>query len=295
MSILLGLVLLFASIAGGYVLEHGNLLVLVQPAELLIIGGSAVGSLLIANPPRTLRRMRTRFRDLQNPQLTSSDVLQSLKLLYTLFAAGRRGGIGSIEAHVENPKQSEIFTGYPALSKDTELVAFICDSFRMAISAGVDPDELEQIMIHDIHAQRAERHQPVKALATIADSLPGLGIVAAVLGVVVTMQSLGGPAADVGQKVAAALVGTFLGILLCYGIFGPISARLDAINKSRLEQLEIVRAGIIAYLKGSSPLVAIEFARRSTPGDLRPSFDTLEQELRRNTKLPSLESLPARV
>jgi chemotaxis protein MotA len=288
MLILAGLAIVIASITAGYLLEHGNIAVLLQPAELLIIGGSAIGMVIAANPLRNLKRLGAVLGGMrQQPAYSKAYYLDSLKLLYVLFTYTRRHGVASLEDHMEAPQKSEIFASYSALTKDPAALTFVCDSFRMVISAGTDPDELERLMGIDMDVQRQDRHQPVRALMTIADSLPGLGIVAAVLGVVVTMQALGGPASEIGQQVAAALVGTFLGILLCYGVVGPISSHLDALNHARGEYLRVLRIGIISFLKGNSPVVATEFARRSIPLDLRPSFSTMEQEVRRNTKLPS--------
>jgi chemotaxis protein MotA len=176
---------------------------------------------------------------------------------------------------------------------DAEATNFICDSFRMAISAGLSEQEVERLMAVDMEVQRSGRQQPLRVLISVADALPGLGIVAAVLGVVVTMQALGGPAQAIGHKVAAALVGTFFGILLCYGVVSPISSRLESMGKARMEYLQVLRVAITSFFRGASPLVAAESARRSIPLDLRPSLEEMETQLRRERIPPSRDQLQA--
>ncbi|MCC7499545.1 MAG: flagellar motor stator protein MotA [Bryobacterales bacterium] len=285
MLILAGIAIVVGAILGGYLLENGKIAVLLQPAELLIIGGCAAGIVLISNPPRNLRRLGVCLRSLARPSLyTDAFYLSALKLLYTLFTMARRGGLGAIEEHIEDPRGSSVFAAYRNLHADWQAITFLCDSFRAVTAAGLDSRELDHLMSLDIAVQRSGRQQPVGALMTIADSLPGLGIVAAVLGVVVTMQALGGPVGEIGQKVAAALVGTFLGILLCYGAVGPIASRLSALGRARIEYLETLRVAMTVFATGASPIIAAEFARRSIPVDLRPSFEVLDEELRRNTR-----------
>ncbi len=287
MRIIAGLFIVFASIAAGYVMEKGRLSVLMQPAELLIIAGAAVGIILVSNSPRNLKKIVRAIRSLWKPPAYSAAFyLEVLQLLYVIMAFARRAGLPELESHVEDPESSDIFSGFPALNQDPAALTFLCDSIRVLTSSGLSADELDRLMAIDVDVQRSGRQQPVNALLTVADSLPGLGIVAAVLGVVVTMQALGGPAAEIGQKVAAALVGTFLGILLCYGVVGPLATHIQQLNRARIEVLQVLRAGLIAFLRGSSPLVAAEFARRTIPMELRPGFEEMDLELRRNTSLP---------
>jgi chemotaxis protein MotA len=177
---------------------------------------------------------------------------------------------------VENPEKSQVFSKYPGFLANHHAVHFVCDTLRMAISGGVPAFDLDQMMEMDMEVHHAQVSLPVSALNTVADSLPGLGIVAVVLGVVITMGSLGGPPEEIGHKVAAALVGTFLGILLCYGFLGPLAANLQKINDAETDYMRCLRQGVIAFVKGSAPVLAVEFARRSIPGDLRPSFKECE-------------------
>lgn len=281
MLIIVGLFLVFGSVVAGYLMERGNLFVLLQPAELIIIGGSTIGILVMSCPPRNLRVLVRAVLSLRQGRVYTQEVyVAALKLLYTLFQLGRRAELGVLEAHIEEPGKSAVFKRYTTVLSDPEAVAYICDSFRLSISAGVSADEIERLMNLDMNIQHSGRQQPLKIVGNIADSLPGLGIVAAVLGVVVTMQSLGGPPNEIGQKVAAALVGTFLGILLCYGVIGPMGTHLECLSRARLEYLQVLRAAILSYFRGSVPLVATEAGRRSIPLDLRPSFDVLEKQLR---------------
>lgn len=286
--ILAGLLVVFGSVLAGFMIEEGHPLVLAQPAELLIIIGAGAGTVLVANPRRSLRNVAEALGSLRRPPPISRQFyLELLKLLYVAFAVSQRNGVAELERHMEDPRQSEIFSENPILANDPETLAFLCDSFRIATAAGLDAGEVERLLALDLEVQRSGRNQPVNVLMHLADSLPGLGIVAAVLGVVVTMQALGGPASEVGHKVAAALVGTFLGILLCYGLVAPLATHLQQINRARTEVLHVIRAGLLAFLRGCSPIVAAEFARRGVPLDLRPSFELTETELRRNTHVPA--------
>jgi chemotaxis protein MotA len=280
--IIAGLVVVLGSVICGYLMEQGNLLVLLQPAELIIIAGGAAGIVLVSSPARNLRILCKALLSICFHRAYSRDsYLEALKLLYVLFSLGRGTSKLQLESHVESPQESEVFRAHPSVLSDTEATNFICDSFRMAISAGLSEQEVERLMVLDMEVQRSGRQQPLRVLMSVADSLPGLGIVAAVLGVVVTMQALGGPAQEIGQKVAAALVGTFFGILLCYGVVSPISSRLESLGKGRTEYLQVLRVAITSFFRGATPLVAAESARRSIPLDLRPSLEEMETQLRR--------------
>ncbi|MGE5647001.1 MAG: flagellar motor stator protein MotA [Acidobacteriota bacterium] len=290
MIILSGLVLVIGAVALGFLLEKGQLLVLVQPAELIIIAGAALGIVLVSNPPRNLKNLGSALMTVfKRSPYSRAFYIDVLKLLYVLLSYAQRQGVASLEEHVEQPESSRIFGDYPAIASDPGALAFLCDSIRMVTSTGIGADDMDRLMAVDVEVQRTGRQQPVNALLNVADSLPGLGIVAAVLGVVVTMQALGGPASEIGQKVAAALVGTFLGILLCYGVVGPVATNIQNRTRSRMEVLLVLRTGLVASLRGCSPIVAAEFARRSIPEELRPPFVEMETELRRNTRLPAVK------
>ncbi len=271
------MVVVIGAIIGGYLMEHGNLQVLIQPAELVIIGGAAIGTLLIANPIATVMKIVNGLIGvLKGSSYTKAFYLDTLLMMNELFNRARKSGLVKLEEDVETPDKSEVFSKYPKFLHNHHAVHFVCDTIRMAISGGVQPHDLDQMMEMDMEVHHSEASRPISALSTVADALPGLGIVAAVLGVVITMGSLGGPPEEIGHKVGAALVGTFLGILLCYGFLGPLASNLQKISDAEGDYLRCLRQGVIAFVKGSAPILAVEFARRSIPGDIRPTFQELE-------------------
>ena len=278
MFVIIGVVIVFGAVIGGYLLEHGVLKVLLQPAELVIIGGAAFGTIFIANPMSTVIALfKGMIGTLKGSHFNKAFYLETLKMLMELFQSARKNGMAKLESDVEEPDKSPIFTKYPKFLKNHHAKHFVCDTLRMAITGGVGNFELDQMMEMDIEVLHHEASEPVHALTSVADALPGLGIVAAVLGVVITMGSIGGPPEEVGHKVAAALVGTFLGILLCYGLFGPLAANMTKINEAENQYFQVLRLGVISFIKGCAPILAVEFARRSIPAHLRPSFKDMEK------------------
>lgn len=280
MFAIIGIVVVICAIIGGYLMEHGSMRVLLQPAELLIIGGAAVGTVLIANPLHILKQIAGGIGVVfKGSKITKQRYLESLRIIYELLNKARRQGLMSLETDIEEPEKSPIFSKDPEFLKQGPVRNFFCDSMRMAIS-GVEAFELDQLMDMDLEVLHHEATVPVASLSTMADSLPGLGIVAAVLGVVITMQALGGPPEEIGHKVAAALVGTFLGILLCYGFVGPISANMSKAADEERAYLHVLKVVVISFLKGTAPIMAVEAARRAIPGHVRPTFIELEQACR---------------
>jgi chemotaxis protein MotA len=293
MLTLAGIALVFVAVFGGYLLEEGNPYILLQPAELLIVGGAAAGIILIANPPATIRKMARGARSTLFPNLPGrQSYLRALRMLYEVFAYVQRAGALRLERDVEDPQSSPIFSQYPELLKDTPAIDFLCDSLRMVVIGATTASEIDHLMDVDIEVQRRGNHEPVSALSSIADALPGLGIVAAVLGVVITMQSIGGAPQAVGEKVAAALVGTFLGILLCYGVVGPVASRLDNLGEARTQFLQVLRTAMVAFAKGASPILALEYGRRSIPVECRPSFNEMETIIHREARVPPVPPPP---
>ena len=275
---ILGIVIVFGAIIGGFLMEQGKLMVLVQPAELIIIGGSAIGTLLVANPlPLVIKVFKSLISVLSGSRYTKAFYLDSLKMLYDLFQIARKNGMAKLEEEIESPDKSPVFSQYPKLSKDHHLLSFICDTVRTAVAGVVLPHDLDAMLENDIDVHHGELTAPVRALSTVADALPGLGIVAAVLGVTITMGALGGPPEAIGHKVAAALVGTFLGILLCYGVAAPLAANLEKLTEAESQYYQVLRAGLMAFAKGMAPIIAIEFARRAIPHALRPGFNDMEK------------------
>lgn len=274
---IIGIVLVIGAIVGGYLMEHGNLKVLMQPAELVIIGGAAIGTLLIANPlPVIMAVFKGILGAFGSSKYNKNLYLETLKLMNETFGKGRKGGLSALEPDVEDPEKSELFNKYPQISKDHHKLDFICDTLRMAMTGTISHYDLDSMIELDLDVHHHAAQGPVSALNAVSDALPGLGIVAAVLGVVITMGSIGGPPAEVGHKVAAALVGTFLGILLCYGFLGPLAANMGRSNDAESQYYNCLRTGLIAFVRGAPPILAIEFARRSIPHESRPSFKEME-------------------
>lgn len=278
---IIGIVVVIGAILGGYLMEKGNLTVLIQPAELVIIGGAALGTLLIANPIHIIKGIIAGLMlVLKGSNYTKEKYMEALKLLSELFTFARKEGAAKLEQEIEDAHKSAIFTKYPKVQHDHLAADYICDTVRMAIAGGVQPHDLEALMENDAEIHHSEEAKSIAALSTVADALPGLGIVAAVLGVVITMGALGGPPEEIGHKVAAALVGTFLGILLCYGFIGPLASNISKINDDAGDFLRVLRAGVMCYVKGGSPLLVAESARRVIPHRLRPSMKEMEEALK---------------
>lgn len=278
MFAIIGIIVVFGAVIGGFLMEKGHLPVLIQPAELLIIGGAAIGTLLVANPMHILKGIAAGLKGvLTGSKLNKQRYLNLLKMMFQFLNKVRKEGLLSVENDVEKPKESAVFKNYPDFLDDHHAVAFVCDTLRMAITGGVDPFDMDQMMELDMEVHHHEATQPVSALTTMADALPGLGIVAAVLGVVITMGALGGPPEEIGHKVAAALVGTFLGILLCYGVAGPLSSNMAKSADEHNDYLHVLRVLLLAFLKGSAPMIAIELGRRAIPARVRPTFDEMEK------------------
>jgi chemotaxis protein MotA len=281
MFAIIGIIIVFGAVAGGYLMEHGNIKVLMQPAELIIIGGAAIGTVLMANPLHILKKIADGLGVVfGGSKFTQQRYLESLKMMYDLLNRARKEGLVALEADVEDPAKSQIFSRYPAFLKDHHIRDFVCDTMRMAVSGGVEPFDIDQMMELDMDVHHHDASQPVAALTSMADSLPGLGIVAAVLGVVITMGALGGPPEEIGHKVAAALVGTFLGILLCYGLVGPFAANMAKGAEDERAYYHVLRVLITSFMKGSPPIMAVEVARRAIPGHVRPSFKEVEKTCR---------------
>ena len=278
---LVGIVIVLGAIVGGYLMEHGKLPVLLQPAELIIILGAAIGTVVIANPLPTLIRMGKGLAGVfGGGAFSKATYIENLKMLYELFNYARKSGTAKLEEDVDHPEKSAIFSKYPKFLKAHHASHFLCDTLRMAVSGGVEAMDIDQMMEVDMEVHHREAQEPVSALSTMADSLPGLGIVAAVLGVVITMGALGGPKEEIGHRVAAALVGTFLGILLCYGIFGPLSQAMAKQTEAEGHYFGFLRMAALAFVKGLSPMMAVELARRAIPTGVRPTFQEMEAACR---------------
>jgi chemotaxis protein MotA len=275
---IIGIVIVFAAVIGGFLMEKGHITILLQPAELLIIAGASAGTLLVANPIHILKRILEGLTGvLRGSKLGKERYLNTLRMMYQFLNKVRKEWLLSVEMDVEKPAESAIFKNYPEFLSDHHARDFVCDTLRMAITGGVEPFDMDQMMELDMEVHHHEATEPVSALTTMADALPGLGIVAAVLGVVITMGALGGPPEEIGHKVAAALVGTFLGILLCYGVAGPLS--------SNMAKTADEHNGYFACAAGAAAVVSERIGadhrnRNGTaghPAHVRPSFDEMEK------------------
>ncbi|MEW6049691.1 MAG: flagellar motor stator protein MotA [Candidatus Zixiibacteriota bacterium] len=277
MFIIIGAIVVLGGIIGGFTWEGGQILALNQPAELVIIAGAALGSLLIATPLSVIKNILKQISGVFSGGLTKKDYLDLLVMMYEIFNVARRDGLVGLENHVEHPHESEIFKRYPHFLKNHHAVAFFADTMRVIISGSVQPHDLEDLMEADIETLHEDESRAPKALSTVADSLPGLGIVAAVLGVVITMAALDGPPSEIGHKVAAALVGTFLGILGCYGFVGPLATSMNHRTSEDKQYLTCMKHALLSFHKGVAGVIAVEFARRSLFAEVRPEFLELEK------------------
>jgi chemotaxis protein MotA len=284
---IIGILGVFGAVLAGFLMEKGQLAVLMQPSELVIIGGAALGTMLAANPMHVLKKIAHDLtRVIAGSKFSKQCYLDTLKMMFSLFNQARKDGMAGIETDIEEPDNSPLFTKYPAFLANHHIRDFVCDTMRMAITGGASTFDVDQMMELDMDVHHAGASQPASALSTMADALPGLGIVAAVLGVVVTMSSLGGPPEEIGHKVASALVGTFLGILLCYGMVGPLASNLTKLNEEEHAYYYVLRVVMLSFIKGMSPLLAIEMARRAVPEHVRPSFQEVETSCRHKEESP---------
>lgn len=280
MFVIIGIVIVFGSIIAGYVLHHGNIHVLYQPTEFIIIGGAAIGAMVIMCTPKALMKIVKNLSKLFGSTPGKKEYVELLSLMYLLFSKARKDGLLGVEADIENPEKSAIFKKYPQIMKNHHAIDFICDNFRIYI-LGVKPFEFEDMMDKELEAHHEESGMPAAVIGKVSDSLPGFGIVAAVLGVVITMGKMSESPEVIGASVAAALVGTFLGILLCYGFAGPIGANLEARAKEEAKYLEAIKVAILAFAREMPPQLAVESARKVLFSDVKPSFKELETAVRK--------------
>ena len=277
MFVLVGAIIVLGAVFGGFVMEGGPLKLIVQPVEFLIIGGAAFGAMIISAPKKLLAKILSKMiGSLKGGSISRQLYLDLLRLMYEIFQVTRKDGLIALESHIEHPDQSKIFAKYPNITKQHHIISFMTDTFRLIVLGGIAPHDIESLMDLDIETHHHESMQPGMILQKIGDSMPGLGIVAAVLGIVITMQAINGPPEEIGHKVAVALVGTFLGIFLSYGFIQPLATNLDLAAEEESKVYEAIKSGIISLAKGFNPIVSVEFARRSIPNDYRPTFQEME-------------------
>jgi chemotaxis protein MotA len=278
MFLIIGSLVVTGCVIGSYVAMGGKLGVLWQPFELVIIGGSGVGAYIIANSKAVLgQTMGGLMSILKGPKYKKDDYLELLSLQYQIFKLAKTKGMLALETHVENPEDSDLFAQFPKFMSNHHAMEFLCDYLRLMTLGTDNPHELEALMDMELETHHGEEHKVSHALQTLAEAFPGLGIVAAVMGIIKTMGSITEPPAVLGGLIAAALVGTFLGILMCYGFAGPMATALKSNQQDDGVYFTCIKAGLLAHLQGYAPAVSIEFARKVLQSHTRPSFIELEE------------------
>jgi chemotaxis protein MotA len=268
-------------VLGGFMLIDGPLGVLVQPSEFIVIGGAVLGSMIAANPLKLLMLLVKKVPvALKGSPYNKAMYLELLRVQYEVFINGKKGGLLSIEEDINSPAESTIFSKYPKFLANHHGAEFFCDAMKMLVNGSAQAEELEMALEVELETHHSENGIVPGILHKVSDSLPGLGIVAAVLGIVVTMQHLDGPPQELGEHVAAALVGTFLGLLCSYGMIAPIAQNLDNLAQDEAKYLECMKAGILAFANGSAPTTSVEFARKTLFSCDRPSTSEIEPLLR---------------
>ncbi len=277
MFVIIGFIVVMGSVLSGFLLHGGNIHVLNQPTEFLIIGGAGLGSLIVSSPPSLLKAIVAQvMHAITGKPVTKEEYNELLLLLYELTKTAK-GNLLALEAHIENPDNSEIFKRYPSVLKNHHAIHFLCDTLKVQISSSLSPYDLEELMDTDINSTHKEEERAPAAVSRLGDAMPGLGIVAAVLGVVITMGKLTQGKEVIGHSVAGALVGTFLGVLLSYGIFGPLAAKMEAQLAAEGKVMEVIKACLLAFAKDAAPKVCVEYARRTIPPEVRPTFTEVDQ------------------
>ena len=285
MKLIIGILIVTGCVFGGYVLAHGNLLALYQPFELLIIAGGAGGAFIIANPPKVIFGVLKGIPALlKGNKYNKQTYMDLLSLMYALFAKARKEGLMALETDIDEPHESEIFKTYPKVLGNHHLIDFVCDYLRLMVGGNMNAFELESLMDLELETHHHEAGMPSHALTTTSDGLPGFGIVAAVMGVVITMGYISEPPEVLGAHVGAALVGTFLGILLAYGFAGPMANAMAAQAEEDSKLLECAKICIMATLNGYTPQIAVEFGRKALYSHLRPGFTELEEHIKNQKK-----------
>ena len=281
MFVIIGLVIVIGSILAGYVMHGGNIMVLVQVTEFIIIGGSGIGSVLIANPPSAVAAtVKSLIGLLKGNPYKKETYMELLQMLYDMFIMARREGLVSLDQHVENPHDSKFFSSYGFFFAHHHALSFLADTMKVVITGSVANHDLSELMDIDLETTHEEILKPSGIIQNLGDSMPGFGIVAAVLGVVITMGKIGGPPEEVGHSVAAALVGTFLGILLAYGMLNPMAAALTGQAKCEEQYMNCIKCALLSFARGDAPLTAVEFARRNIDPGCRPSFSEMESTVK---------------
>lgn len=280
-----GIIIVIVCVFGGYMLNGGHMHVVWQPFEFMIIGGASIGGFIIANPLTTIKAVvKMAIHALFFKGASKKDFLELLQMLFQLFQIFRKDGPQAVEKHIEEPTSSEIFKNYPGFLKNHHAVEFLCDTMKITLSADLSQYDVDDLLDTDIKVMHEEEHKAQHALQNVADGLPGLGIVAAVLGVVHTMSYLTAGVEKIGELVGAALIGTFLGVLMCYGFISPIAGKIKNDIEDEGRYLSVIKAAMVALQRGAPPLVCVEFARRSIYPTERPTFEEMDTATKEGKK-----------
>ncbi len=278
MFVIIGIVLVLVAVVIGYTMHGGQIGVLMQINEFIVLGGAGLGSFLAANGMVNVKATITATMGLLKPDPYSRPAyIELLKMMYQLFNVARKEGLLGLEKHIEKPEESEIIKRFPSFLANHHASAFFCDTMKVILTGAVGPHDLAEMMELDLEIAHEEAKIPQEAIQTVGDAMPGFGIVAAVLGVIITMGKIGGEAAEIGHSVAAALVGTFLGILLAYGVFGPMARAMELRLKSEGQYMNCLRFALFSFARGESPITCVEFARRNIEPGVRPGFIEMER------------------
>jgi chemotaxis protein MotA len=281
MIVIIGALIVLGSVLGGFVMAGGHPVALWHLSEFVIIGGAALGAMVVMSPKKVLIDLvKQMMGTLKGSPYNKRAYDELFKALYELFMLGRRSGMVALEEHVMDPGSSNIFSKYPSFQKNHHAIDFLCNGLRPIIDGKIKPDQLKLLMEIELGAMEEEHEKPIAVLTKAADAMPGFGIVAAVLGIVITMASIAGPIEQIGEKVAAALVGTFLGIFISYGFMNPLAVNMEFIGMAEMTYIRCIAASVIGFANGMSPIMAVEVARRGLSSEVKPSSEALETMLK---------------
>ena len=281
MIIIIGSIIVLGAVLGGFMIAGGHVGALLHLSEFVVIGGAGLGAIMVMSPKKVLIDLfKGILQALKGAPYNRNSYEDLMKALYELFMLGRRNGMIALEEHVATPQSSSIFTKYPTFVNNRHGIEFLCSALRPIVDGRVKPEQLRRLLDTELDAIETEHHAPLGVLVKVADAMPGFGIVAAVLGIVVTMGSINGPVEQIGEKVGAALVGTFLGILISYGFMSPLAVNMEFISVAELTYLRCIGTAVNEFANGMAPIMAVEVARRSLSGEMRPTADEMEAMLK---------------
>ena len=281
MIVIVGCIIVIACVLGGFTISGGHIGALIHPAEILTIGGATVGAMIVMSPGKVLKDLaKGILQALKGSPFSKKAYSELFQAMYELFRLARREGLLALEPHLSDPHHSTILQKYPIVHRNHHVVQFICGAISPVMDGSVTPQQLPSLLASELKAMEDEHHAPLNVLTKAADALPGFGIVAAVLGIVITMGAIDGPVEEIGHKVGAALVGTFLGILLSYGFFGPLATKMEFVGIAEMAYFKTISSMVLGFAENQPPKIVLEAARRGLCSDVRPSQEELETLLK---------------